>query len=328
MFHGSYLLPYDKKILGHGSLAVEFFFLVSGYLMMSSLHKGTASSKNLYTFIFHKIKGFWPELFVSIIIAIVVYRYTGHSAIQLMIESLNTFISSLLLLKMTGMTISPYDLNGPTWYLSSMIIGICITYPLLRRFGTHVLLLLGALWMCGYMLKQNGVIASAYTWTTFTYSGNIRAVSELLLGAFAWQSAIHLKTVQLGILTRICLTITKWLGILFVFFISQVGWNTWDGACIVALWLVVVISFSEQSLDGKLYRNKFCFNLGALSLPLYLSHRVWTNQLGKIIDISNVSRLEFFMILCVLSFVSALLTMYGAKLLRKYSRKLASLIVD
>lgn len=314
--HSVILLAEGMKVFIHGALAVEFFFMLSGYLMMASLQKNAARPAEVHHFIFRKIKAFWPEMLVAVMLAIGVYRYCGAPAVEVVKQSYNTFLSSLLLLKMTGITPDKWDWNGPTWYLSSMVIGMCITYPLLKRWGTHAVLLLFALILCGFLLQCNGVLANAYQWTGITYAGNLRAVAELLLGAFAWQGAQWLRNRTLGVKVRALLALAKWLGVVFVLFISHVAWYTWDGACLVALWCVIVIAFSGQSLDRGLFQNRFCLFLGAFSLPLYLSHRVWTFRLGAIIDLTSMNRWEILLLLGVFSVASALVTMYGARLLR------------
>ena len=314
--HSAELLPEGMKVFAHGALAVEFFFLLSGYLMMASLRRNGVHPADVHCFMFRKVMAFWPEMLVAVLLAIGVYRYCGASAAEVVKQSFNTFLSSLLLLKMTGITPDKWDWNGPTWYLSSMVIGMCITYPLLKRWGTHVVLLIFALLLCGFLMKYNGVLANAYKWTVISYAGNFRAVAELILGAFAWQGALWLRNRTLGVKVRALLALAKWLGVVFVLFISHVAWYTWDGACLVALWCVIVIAFSGQSLDRGLFQNRFCLFLGAFSLPLYLSHRVWTFRLGAIIDLSAMNRWEMLLLLGVFSVASALVTMYGARLLR------------
>ena len=45
VFHANKLLPADKHILGHGALAVEFFCLLSGYLMMASVQRRLSDAR-------------------------------------------------------------------------------------------------------------------------------------------------------------------------------------------------------------------------------------------------------------------------------------------
>lgn len=319
--HSAELLPEGMKVFTHGGLAVEFFFLLSGYLMMASLRRNAARPAEVHHFVFRKIKAFWPEMLVAVLLAIGVYRYCGAPAVEVVKQSYNTFLSSLLLLKMTGITPDKWDWNGPTWYLSSMVIGMCITYPLLKRRGTHFVLLPIALLLCGFLMKSNGMLANAYEWTGITYAGNLRAVAELIIGAFAWQGAQWLRAQTLGVKLRALLALVKWLGVVFVLFLSHVAWCSWDGACLVALWCVIVIAFSGHSLDRSLFQNRFCLFLGAFSLPLYLSHRVWTFRLGAVVDISEMNRWEILLLLGAFSVVSALVTMGGARALRYFWKR-------
>lgn len=317
--HSRAALAETDWIFTHGSLAVEFFFLLSGYLMMASLEKRRTTPTA--AFVWHKVKGFCPELFVSVVLVFAVYAYAGATVPEFLVSGINTVLSSLMLLRMTGITPMYMDWNGPTWYLSSMIIGMLVVYPVLRRFGTHVLLLLFSLILLGFLHRVNGQIATVYHWNGICFSGNLRAVAELLLGAFAWQGAQWLRNRTLGVKVRALLALAKWLGVVFVLFISHVAWYTWDGACLVALWCVIVIAFSGQSLDRGLFQNRFCLFLGAFSLPLYLSHRVWTFRLGAIIDLSAMNRWEILLLLGVFSVASALVTMGGARALRYFWKR-------
>lgn len=317
--HSKAALAETDWIFTHGSLAVEFFFLLSGYLMMASLNKRQTISTD--AFVWRKIKGFWPELFVSVVLAFAVYAYSGVTVSEFLVSGINTVLSSLMFLRMTGITLSYTDWNGPTWYLSSMVIGMLLVYPVLRRYGTHVLVLLFSLILLGFLHRGNGQITTVYHWNGICFSGNLRAVGELLLGAFAWQGAQWLRGQTLGVKLRALLALVKWLGVVFVLFISHVAWCSWDGACLVALWCVIVIAFSGQSLDRSLFQNRFCLFLGAFSLPLYLSHRVWTFRLGNIVDISEMNRWEILLLLGGFSVVSALVTMGGARALRYFWKR-------
>lgn len=327
VFHANKLLPADKHILGHGALAVEFFFLLSGYLMMASVQRRKENPLSVSAFAFNKIKGFWAELVASVALSVGIFACAGGGATTFVKDLLNTLVSSVLLLRMTGMTYSVHDMNNPTWYLSSLLIGICITYPLLRRFGTHVLLCVLAVGICGYLQKENGMIANAMKWTHFTYAGNLRGIAELLLGAFAWQAAAWLKTQRLSGIARAGLTAIKWLGIAFVFGIAQVKGYSWDGACLLALWCSLVIAFSCQGVDSAWYRNKFCVFLGSLSLPLFLAHNAWIRYMVCRMDVAEMSVLEILLIMGGLSGISAFITMGLAKLLRRFAGRICRSVI-
>ena len=289
--------------------------------MMAGIRRHRAHPETVERFVLHKIKGFWPELFVSVILAIGIYRYCGASAVEVARQSYNTILSSLLLLKMTGVTPSLGDWNGPTWYLSSMVIGMSVAYLILRRYGTSAVSLILSVGLCGYLLAENGTLLGPYKWMGWTYAGNIRALAEILLGAFAWQGARWLTKRSLNVWMQMLLAMVKWLAIAFVFFISHVSWKAWDGACLVALWCVIVIAFSGQSAERVVFQNRICLFLGAFSLPLYLSHRVWTFRLGAIIDLSAMNRWEILLLLGAFSVVSALITMGGARALRYFWKR-------
>ena len=61
----------------HGSIGVEFFFVLSGFLMAKSIfrRRASAASPNEYLgFLAHKYTAIFPQHFVAFVIAVWVYK--------------------------------------------------------------------------------------------------------------------------------------------------------------------------------------------------------------------------------------------------------------
>lgn len=140
-------------LLPHGGVAVDFFFVLTGYLTMAALNKTKALGLpclSSFSFVFRKIKSFYPELLISIFLTVVVHLLTGEYDEKYYLRPAETIINNVLLLKMSGLCQSPSDLNGSTWFLSSMLLAVFVVYPLLRKFGTNGCLFVLSISICGF----------------------------------------------------------------------------------------------------------------------------------------------------------------------------------
>ena len=76
--HSRYILGDDQCLFLGGSLAVEFFFLVSGYLMMASIDRisarkapGQDLGRETLGFLWRKARAVYPDLLIAWVIALV-----------------------------------------------------------------------------------------------------------------------------------------------------------------------------------------------------------------------------------------------------------------
>ena len=303
-------------LFAKGGLAVEFFFLLSGYFTMSFIDRHQNGSFRTSAFIFRKIKGFYPELCASLLIATAVVLWAWGTE-SFGVKLLQTLTGSGMLLKMTGLSCGCHDMNGPTWYLSSMIIGLIIVYPLLRKFGVTPLLVLTAICTCGYLCIDNGTLTHPYNWMGFTYAGNLRAVAELILGAAVYKAAGYLSACRLRPLTRFLLMLLKYACLLFFLYTAwEPRWNT-DGVTLCALWVMLVIIFADICPDRRLYDVRLSYIAGAFSLPLYLSHRVFTWYLREIFPTDGLSDTALITLCFLCSLIAAALTYCTARFIRR-----------
>ncbi len=301
----------------YGGIAVEFFFLVTGYLTMQSITKAKEMNKpemGIFHFLFKKIKAFYPELCVATLVAIAVSYACLPITEALQLKAQNTIFNSFLLLRMTGLTPHYIDFNGPTWFLSSMIFALLIVYPLLQKYGTHSLLLLLAIGVAGYLCTDHGRLTSVYKWIGFTREGNLRAFAELLLGAFAYNAVQKLRQFDFVKMSRLLLSVVKYGLFVFILFVALDNKPTYHGALLCATWVFVVILFSGQAYDSCFFCNKVCCFLGKWSLPLYLSHRCYTEALP--LAEFSVSMRICICFACALP--TSLLVMSLASIIRKY----------
>ena len=140
-FHSGYFIQSENGYFKGGSIAVDFFFVVSGVMMARNAAK-KAYEENLgidtFEFMKKKILRFMPDIYVAWVIAFVVKHWHFVSWKQV-VKDLFASIWELLFLTNTGIVgYSPNDAsylsNDATWYISAMILSMLLLWPLLRKY--------------------------------------------------------------------------------------------------------------------------------------------------------------------------------------------------
>lgn len=272
-----------------GCLGVEFFFLLSGYLLASSAARRNSPmhavpswsqihQENQSLFI-RKIGAFFPELFVSCLIACGVYALCcSPSFYNLCGTVVITQFGNGLFLKMSGLNSG--GLNGACWYLSTLLMCTVLLYPLLRRWGNGlVYLVVGILLLSCLFLADPQFYYSPTKPLGFILKGNIRGLAEMMIGASLYPLVQHLRQGTPTPLGRVILTCVKW-GCALVFIAYASGLNLGFGVLMLALCVMLLLIFWEKCSDYHWYQNNFFLFLGRLSLPLFLSHHFYAMLLG------------------------------------------------
>lgn len=137
-------LPYSHA----GDFAVEFFFCVSGYYMVSSWEKSldrfpNDNLNNTLSFMKHKFNGIVYQYLVGFLLAMIIVPLPNLlnksiGALDLLDNAIK-HIPEFFGVYGAGYTI--YDINGNSvsWYISCMLLCMLVLYPLLCKFKRHFL---------------------------------------------------------------------------------------------------------------------------------------------------------------------------------------------
>lgn len=266
----------------HGNLGVEFFFLVSGYLMAETVCRqiraqsgsaGPSLSRSTAQFVLHKAKAVLPFYLTACALTPLVRLLTKKEVTAVYFIRR---LPSLFFLQRMGLG-RPFI--GCSWYLSSLFIALAAAYPLCRRFYrayTHVI----APVLCAVLLTSiivlTGSLGDISDWFFFTYKTNIRAFAELSMGAAAFELSrvIRGRVRTLVSSSFLSFTAVTCLALSLMYICSSA-----DGRYgIIVFYLLfgaVVIAFSGEGIisRSRLFlscRPFFCY-LGRISLPMYLT---------------------------------------------------------
>lgn len=324
LHHSRNFVGNETSLFLNGAFAVEFFFVLSGFLLMKSISKLQTDSQNLGNetaqFIKKKYLSLCPDMILSWSIGAVATAVVGNYTIGAVGTMVRDGIWEMGLLTMTGIRMS--TINNAVWYLSSMLLCMAVLYPFLRKYKNTAKLVVVpilTLLIFGYFAVQTKSIRLPFGWAGFTYRGNLRAFADLGVGIILYQITEAFKAKRLTAFSKVLLTIVKYAGVVsLVAYMYVVRKPTIqdDLFHILVIMLVIGLVFSNQTYGAYLFDNRLVGFLGKFSLPLYLSHYYWSRLLKALS--ASVGATQAMLLYLLLSVVTAAVVMALSALIKKY----------
>lgn len=262
----------------HGSMGVEFFFVVSGFLMAGSAYKRQNASETLdlaaesLNFMKRKVMSVFPMHSIAFVFVFIAYVISQHFGWTEIVVKAAESIPSFFLIQMSGINLcSP---NHVTWYISCMLIAMALLYPLCVKYYemfTRYIAPFLAIMILGYCVATTGRLTGVSVWMGIGYKSLLRAIGEITLGACGFELVRYLEKSITQTGQRILIGIFE----LFVFIgvmTYMIGTFPAEMEIIetIAIFVLVVLAFSGKGIGSSLFNNRVCYALGKLSLPLYL----------------------------------------------------------
>ena len=266
------------NFFARGYIGVEFFFLVSGYLLAASAFaKGEQTTELIGTETALVMKKkFWnifPYHLFAIILTIIVNAYflekTALARYHYVIDSW----ASIFFLQVFG-----FDstwVNKLTWYLDVWLMVTFIFYPLLRKYYDVFVKLvcpLLALFILGYMAHEYDSIAGIDGWTGMFYKCFLRGLSEMALGCSTYSLTRRINTYSFTKTGKIILAILEAACYALVFLYACTEMDTkYSFPVIFVMWVALILSFSDINPCHELFDKPIFSWLGRISLLIYLN---------------------------------------------------------
>lgn len=311
---GCFNFDNTKIIFLGGHIGVEFFFLVSGYMMMSS-YKRKNHNMSIALDTFNYVKGKFCRFIVEMLLAeIVFYIVVNYNTLHFKTffdDFTLDYVWKILMLQCAGIC----KTTDITWYISALLLSYLILYPLIRKFeeNFNLLAIIGFIFGMGYICQCCGQIS-----TSSYIVAIIRASSGLLGGCICYSVASCLRKISFTKLFNGVLTVIEWSLYLFVIVYSyKNGHTTIDFFFVLLLLIAVTITASEMSYSVKILRGGIFNWLGELSLFIYLGHFEWTVILANM----EMDLKRKMLLYVILSFVTGLFLMYVSKGIRLIWKK-------
>ena len=272
----------DQRI-NHGYLAVDFFFILSGFVV-GYAYDDRWTKMTVREFLTRRLVRLQPMVVIGALIGAVMFYTQGCpvwdvSAVPVAMLLVATLMNAFMIPATPGAEIrgvgEMYPLNGPAWSLFFEYIGNVLYALFIRRLSTRALAVLVASAGCG--------LAAFSVWgplgdicVGFSLTGeNIVGGSLRLL--FAFPAGLLLSRVFRPVRVRGAF----WIGSLAVVALASVPriggsehlWmnGVYDALCAVVLFpLIVWIGASGKTTDRV--TSRVCKFLGDISYPLYMVH--------------------------------------------------------
>lgn len=272
----------DQRI-NHGYLAVDFFFILSGFVV-GYAYDDRWTKMTVREFLTRRLVRLQPMAVIGALIGAVMFYTQGCpvwdvSAVPVAMLLVATLMNAFMIPATPGAEIrgvgEMYPLNGPAWSLFFEYIGNVLYALFIRRLSTRALAVLVAAAGCG--------LAAFSVWgplgdicVGFSLTGeNIVGGSLRLL--FAFPAGLLLSRVFRPVRVRGAF----WIGSLAVVALASVPriggsehlWmnGVYDALCAVVLFpLIVWIGASGKTTDRV--TSRVCKFLGDISYPLYMVH--------------------------------------------------------
>lgn len=303
----------------NGALAVEFFFLISGYFFARSIEKISANDKcNVVSdscrFMGNKLKGVLPTHLTAVILMIVMILIFDLGSCG---SRLLNGLPSIFLVQEAIIWNNAYAnaLIVPEWYLSSMLLCMLIMIPIalaLRKKIKGVFVTLVLIGVLGVIAIIVGLSMNWKFTTTFVY--DLRAWGEMCVGMFAYYLSTVLAKKEFDKKASICFKVIEVLGYLtpIILGIVPMSASLQPVAMVVAVvgvFLAISITFAGKGIAITNEKVNAVFGyLGSLSLAMYLFHPAMITMLDyAYADVENWAKY-----LIVFALTVALAILYNA----------------
>ena len=332
LYHCGRLIA-NKELIGFGSFAggyigVEYFFVLSGFLMASSMAKRAQPEDHMKNagpafrrFMWGKIKRIFPyHLLAFIPLYIEDIWLNRYSALQLIKETID-LIPGFFLIQKLGFEF--HNLNSVEWYISAMLIAMAVIFVISYLnfdFYSKCIAPLLAFIIIGWLLHDCGTVTGASSWDVFGYRCVWRAFAEINAGFFAYHIAQFLKKDRPTRGERRFLAVLEFLSAALVILYGMYDMDgTYDIFPIIAVIIFISISFSGITPGGDLFDKKAVFFLGRLSFPMYLMQLFSIYLVREVMEGSSYF-LQFSAVIALTFGLSLVCLLLGDRLMKAIDR--------
>lgn len=275
--------------INHGYLAVDFFFMLSGFVIGYAYDDRWGKSLTMGGFFRRRLIRLHPMVMLGALIGTVSFLLTGmerwdgtHSTLSLTLIAL--VCSWLMIPALPGMQRDVrgngemFPLNGPCWSLFFEYIGNILYALIIRRLSIRALAWLTALLCCALtwfaVTNQSGYGSIGVGWTVDTTNllgGTLRMLCPFTIGMLMSRVFKPIKNVRGAF--WICTII-----LLVLFHVPFIDGGTpmslngiFEVACIICIFPIIVwLGASGTTTDNT--SRRICRFLGDISFPLYIVH--------------------------------------------------------
>jgi len=258
----------SQNFIGHGFLAVDFFFCLSGFVI-GYAYDDRIGKMGVLEFIKSRLIRLHPLIILGSILGLLAFLFDPFAARPdySFGELIMVFVSSLLLIPVPAMeerSFNLFGLNAPAWSLFWEYVANVVYVFILIRLRRNVLLFLGliAAGLICLVSYRAGNLLGGWNGTTF-WDGGARIFYSFIAGLSIYRFNWIIKN-KLGFLGMAVL-------LLLAFLMPAGRWNVYTEPAVVLLYFPMLVALGAgATLSPGL--KKLCVFSGNISYPLYMTH--------------------------------------------------------
>jgi len=259
----------SQNFIGHGFLAVDFFFCLSGFVI-GYAYDDRIASMGFLAFFKARLIRLHPLVVAGSVLGLLAFLFDpfgGHPELYSAGKIALAFVCSVLLIPLPVIADRGFNLfsfNAPSWslfweYVANMAYAL-VLYRIKR--GYLLLLTILSAIAIGYVGYHSGNLLGGWSGPTF-WDGSARISYSFLAGLLIYRSNRIIKN-NAGFTGMALL-------LLLAFIMPFSKWNWLTEVLIVLLYFPLLIALGAGAVLAPGLK-KLCLFLGKISYPLYMTH--------------------------------------------------------
>lgn len=313
LFYHSWVFAgeFGNGIFNYGFLAVDFYFIVTGYLMMMSIYKmksHTTILNDSFIFMYNKIKRLFPSLVAAFLVGIIfVYGF-----------DIGVIFSDKVLPELFQLGIFGYELsiNSSWWYISAMIFSMALLFPIAIKYKDDYCKYIAPLiivFTIGFIKMNNIIINDPVNISYFLRNGFYQALVFIPIGNVVYSITKSIKNTKINM--NILSGIEIFLYIVLILNMHYYFMNRF--LFVVLLALNIALTFSNRTFLSKIFKHSFWKKLGEYGFYIYLCNiSIRTFMIREYLN-KGFTYSELFIKFVILSCMTALFLYIGVEIIYK-----------
>jgi peptidoglycan/LPS O-acetylase OafA/YrhL len=259
----------SQNFIGHGFLAVDFFFCLSGFVI-GYAYDDRIAKMGILGFFKSRIIRLHPLVIAGSVLGLLAFLFDpfgGHPELYSTGKIILTFFCSVLLIPLPVIEDRGFNLfsfNAPSWSLFwEYIANIAYAFVLykINRIFLLLLTIISALAIC-FVAYRSGNLLGGWSGPTF-WDGSARISYSFLAGLLIYRSNWIIKN-RLGFIGLAIL-------LFLAFIMPSSKWNWLSEPLVVLFYFPLLIALGAGAVLAPGFK-KLCIFSGKISYPLYMTH--------------------------------------------------------
>lgn len=333
VFHVGNVLDYNKFKFnfGSGSIAVDFFFVVSGFFFCRkyvNYKVKNSVGEDSFNYFINRTNRFIKYIIILLIIAI------PFSIFCLKFNFTSLINAFYKLLYIPHHTKCGSEIFGITWYIVAMILVESMLFPFLIKYKKEfvyiispiIIILLGS-----YLLIRYGHFATPWKMGTILYKGILRSIFEINIGMYLYLISEKINNIKFTKLSKVLLLLFEITGYLSIFILVNLNnaHRRFDVLMLIIISICILISTNKNMYLYNFCNNKLFYFLEKLSLPMYIYQWLIIEILVFVLTKFNIhlSYLCFSGITIIISIIFGIVVLKLIELYDNNKEKIKSLFI-